>query len=111
MEDVGIFYGHLVHFMVFCYILWTFGIVCGNFIYFSPFGILYQEKSGNPGQKRDQPVLFFIAKKELAGFFRDGFEKKIGAKSGSWPMIRFKSRGQRYKKIIRTEIALNRVTR
>jgi hypothetical protein len=48
MEHVGIFYGHLVHFTVFCYILWTFGIVCGNLFYFSRFGILYQEKSGNP---------------------------------------------------------------
>jgi hypothetical protein len=26
MEDVSIVYGHLVHFTVFCYILWTFGI-------------------------------------------------------------------------------------
>jgi hypothetical protein len=26
MEHVGIFYGHLVHFTVFCYILWTFGM-------------------------------------------------------------------------------------
>jgi hypothetical protein len=51
MEDVGIFYGHLVHFTDFCYILWTFGIVCGNLIYFSRFGILYEEKSGNPEQK------------------------------------------------------------
>jgi hypothetical protein len=25
-----------------------FGIVCGNLVYFIPFGILYQEKSGNP---------------------------------------------------------------
>jgi hypothetical protein len=48
MEDVGIFYGHLVHFMVFCYILWKFGIVRGNLVYISSFGILYQEKSGNP---------------------------------------------------------------
>jgi hypothetical protein len=29
MEDGGLFYGHLVHFTVFCYILWTFGIVYG----------------------------------------------------------------------------------
>jgi hypothetical protein len=36
MEDVGIFYGHLVHFTVFCYILWTFGIVPVNLVYFSP---------------------------------------------------------------------------
>jgi hypothetical protein len=49
MKDVYTFYGHLVHFMVFCYILWTFGIVCGNLVYFSRFGILYQEISGNPG--------------------------------------------------------------
>jgi hypothetical protein len=27
MEDDGIFYEHLVHFVVFCYILWAFGIV------------------------------------------------------------------------------------
>jgi hypothetical protein len=33
--DVGIFYGHLVQFMVFCYILWTFEIVRGNLVYFS----------------------------------------------------------------------------
>jgi hypothetical protein len=51
MEDAGIFYRHLVHFMVFCYILWTFGIVCGNLVYFSRFGILYQEKCGNPVSK------------------------------------------------------------
>jgi hypothetical protein len=38
MEDDGIFYGHLVHFKVFCYILWTFGIVRGNI--FNRFGIL-----------------------------------------------------------------------
>jgi hypothetical protein len=44
MGDDGTFYGHLVH----CYILWTFGIVRFNLVYFSRFGILYQEKSGNP---------------------------------------------------------------
>jgi hypothetical protein len=49
MEDVGIFFGHLVHYTVLCYILCTFGIVCGNLVYFSRFGNLYQEKSGNPG--------------------------------------------------------------
>jgi hypothetical protein len=49
MEDVGIFYGHLVHFMVFCYILWTLDIVRGKLVYFSPFCILCYEKSGNPG--------------------------------------------------------------
>jgi hypothetical protein len=37
-----------VHFTVFCYILWTFGIVRGNFVYFSHFDILYQEKIWQP---------------------------------------------------------------
>jgi hypothetical protein len=41
MEDDGIFYGHLVHFTVFCYILSTFGIVHGNLVYFSHFGIFF----------------------------------------------------------------------
>jgi hypothetical protein len=48
MEDIGIFYGHVVHFTVFCYILWTFDTIRGNLVYFSRFSILYQEKSGNP---------------------------------------------------------------
>jgi hypothetical protein len=45
---IGIFCGHLVHFTVFCYILGTFGIVRGNLVYISRFGILYQEKSSRP---------------------------------------------------------------
>jgi hypothetical protein len=49
MEDDGIFYGHVVHFTVFCCILWTFGIVRGNLVFLPHFGILNQEKSGNPG--------------------------------------------------------------
>jgi hypothetical protein len=36
MDDVRIFYGHLVHFTVFCYILWT-GTVRGNLVYYFPF--------------------------------------------------------------------------
>jgi hypothetical protein len=51
MEDDGVFYGHSVHFTVFSYILWTFGIVRGNLVYFPPpprFGIFYQEKSDKP---------------------------------------------------------------
>jgi hypothetical protein len=51
MEDDGIFYGHLIHFTVFCYILWTFGVIHGNLVYFFRFGILYQEKSGNPDRE------------------------------------------------------------
>jgi hypothetical protein len=48
MEDDGIFYEHLVHFMVFCYILWTFEKFLVIWYIFSRFGILYKEKSGNP---------------------------------------------------------------
>jgi hypothetical protein len=44
MQDVGIFYGHLVHFTVFCYILWTVGIVRGNLVNFSPFWYLVPRK-------------------------------------------------------------------
>jgi hypothetical protein len=46
MEDDGIFYGHLGHFMVFCYILRTFCIALGNLVFF--------------------PVLIFCTKKNLA---------------------------------------------
>jgi hypothetical protein len=49
MDDVGIFYGHLVNFLAFWCILWTLCIICGHPGIFPPcFGILYQEKSGNP---------------------------------------------------------------
>jgi hypothetical protein len=34
MVGVGIFYGHLVHFTVFWYILWTFGPFYGLLVYF-----------------------------------------------------------------------------
>jgi hypothetical protein len=47
MEGVAIFCGFFVHFLVFWYILWTFGIFCGNLAYFFRFGILYLDKSGN----------------------------------------------------------------
>jgi hypothetical protein len=40
MEDVGI--GTLGPFYGFCNMLWAFGIVCGNLVYFSRFGSLYQ---------------------------------------------------------------------
>jgi hypothetical protein len=42
MEDIGIFYGSLVY-------LRPFVIFYGHLVYFYRFGILHQEKSGNPG--------------------------------------------------------------
>jgi hypothetical protein len=60
----GIFCGYLVYFVVIWYILWLvgihilwlvgihilwlFGIFSGYLVYFSRFGVLHQEKSGNP---------------------------------------------------------------
>jgi hypothetical protein len=57
MEDIGIVYGHLVHFKVFCYSFWTFSIVRGNLVYFLFF-----------------PVLVFCTKKNLATLFQDTIE-------------------------------------
>jgi hypothetical protein len=34
MDDVGMFYGHLVYFMAIWYILWLFGIFYGYLVYF-----------------------------------------------------------------------------
>jgi hypothetical protein len=51
----GIFSGNLVHFVDIWYILWTFGTFCGHLVhfvvFFSRFGMLHREKSGNPGAK------------------------------------------------------------
>jgi hypothetical protein len=49
MENLGIFYDNVVYFTAIGNILWPFGIFCGHLEYFPHFGILYQEKSGNPG--------------------------------------------------------------
>jgi hypothetical protein len=44
MEDVGIFYGHLVYFVVILYILWLFGI-------FLPFWYVVPRKVWQPCTK------------------------------------------------------------
>jgi hypothetical protein len=56
MEDGGIFYRHLVHFTVFCYILWTFGIVCVNLVYFFPFWYLEPRKIWQPWFQKQCPL-------------------------------------------------------
>jgi hypothetical protein len=48
MENLGKFNYHLVYFSAIGNILWAFVIFCGYLVYFSPLGILHQEKSGNP---------------------------------------------------------------
>jgi hypothetical protein len=49
MENLGIFYDHLVYFTAIGNILLPFGIFCGNLVKFFPFWYFGQEKSGNPG--------------------------------------------------------------
>jgi hypothetical protein len=46
---LGLFYDHLVYFTAIGNILWPFGIFCGILVCFPRLGILYLEKSGNPG--------------------------------------------------------------
>jgi hypothetical protein len=48
MKDVGTFYVHLVYFTAILYILGPFVIFRGHFGIFFRFGMLYQQKSGNP---------------------------------------------------------------
>jgi hypothetical protein len=47
-EDTGIFCGHLVYCRAIWYILWRFAIFYDNLVHFSRFGMLYEDKSGNP---------------------------------------------------------------
>jgi hypothetical protein len=65
MEDVGIFYDHLIYFMAIRYTSWPFGIFYGHLVYFmdvwyifNRFGMLYQEKSGNPAALLPKAELF-----------------------------------------------------
>jgi hypothetical protein len=48
IEDVGIFYERLIHFMVFCYILWTFGVVRKYLVYFFQFWYFVRRKIWQP---------------------------------------------------------------
>jgi hypothetical protein len=43
-----LFNGLLVHFTAFCYILWTFGTVCGNLVYIFPFRYFAARKIWQP---------------------------------------------------------------
>jgi hypothetical protein len=52
MAYVGILDAHFVYFAPIWYILWPFGIFHGYLAYVSRFGMLYQEKSGNPAYRR-----------------------------------------------------------
>jgi hypothetical protein len=43
-----LFYSQMVYFMAIWYIWWPLGMFGGLLVYFSRFGMLYREKSGNP---------------------------------------------------------------
>jgi hypothetical protein len=51
MENVGIVYGRLDYIAAIWYILWPFGDLVFIWYVFNRSGILYHEKSGNPGWK------------------------------------------------------------
>jgi hypothetical protein len=48
MENLRIFYDHLVYFMAIGNILWSFGIVCCNLLYFPPFWYFGPRKIWQP---------------------------------------------------------------
>jgi hypothetical protein len=58
----GIFYVHLEYYAAIWYILWPFGDVLVIWYIFPRFGILYQEKSGNPanGDTGDRLAYFWL---------------------------------------------------
>jgi hypothetical protein len=53
MDDVSVFYGHLLYFVAICYILWPF---CGNLVYISPFWYIEPRKIWQPwcARRHDQ---------------------------------------------------------
>jgi hypothetical protein len=48
MENIGLFYDHLVYFTAIGNILWPFGIFCGNLVYFPPFWYFGPRKIWQP---------------------------------------------------------------
>jgi hypothetical protein len=56
MEDYGILYKQVDYFTAIRNILWSFGIISGNLVSFPRFGILFQEKSGNPVNEEQKKV-------------------------------------------------------
>jgi hypothetical protein len=58
LRPFGPISGHFVYCVAIWYILWLFGIFYGYLVYFSHFGVLYQDKSGNPdGLQRRQKLI------------------------------------------------------
>jgi polyferredoxin len=69
----------LVHVMVYIfkaiwYILRSYGMLYGHLVYFSRFGILYKDKSGNPGRSRRRKK----PEKKPTAFGSDRWMQKAG---------------------------------
>jgi hypothetical protein len=70
MEKVGIFCGHLEYTTAIRYILWPFGNLVAIWYIFPHFGILCQEKSGNPARNHSfLSTNYFVREKKLAALF------------------------------------------
>jgi hypothetical protein len=48
MEDVGLYYGHLVYFSAIWHVLSPFGIICGHLVHFPPFRYALPRKIWQP---------------------------------------------------------------
>jgi hypothetical protein len=72
MEDVGIFYGRLLHLTP----IWYF---CGHvhLVHFSRFGMLYQEKSGNPAYNPGCQMVSFQTKNPNLGKYWRALDWKM----------------------------------
>jgi hypothetical protein len=70
MEDVGLLYGHLVHFTVFCYILWTFGIVRGNLVYIFPV-LVFCTKKNLATLMTSEKIAMFTLQSAISELIRD----------------------------------------
>jgi hypothetical protein len=70
MEKAGIFYGHLELFTVILYILWPFDNVVEIWYIFPCFGLLSQDKSGNPDWKGKRILVYNIEQRVRNPRFR-----------------------------------------
>jgi hypothetical protein len=70
------FYGHLVHFTVFCYILWTFGMVRGNLVYFFPFWYFVPRKIWQPW-RLNAPARHICIRDHSIFFLRQGDQTRL----------------------------------
>jgi hypothetical protein len=67
VENLGIFYDHLIYFTAIRNILWPFGIFCGNLVHFSPFWYFGQRKICATLEQTHSPLW-------LAGFYVPSYQ-------------------------------------